>query len=234
MSRKQPSSNAPSRALAFGAASSAALLLSGATSEDADLLQAAQHKIQMMSQSQLNQLKRNYESYLKLPPERREQFARLNDELEQDAKNGARLTKLLDRYNAWLFTLSPFDREKLLGTSDPGERAQLVQKLLQEQQKQRLARASKAPFPLLALRFDGAGPSISSSELDVVLNAVKENFLADQAKQRLSPNLGPRERHLQIIRITMDQLRREREAGTNMREETRWSTPSSKHSRTIG
>jgi len=191
-------------------------LLCGSTTEDASLLESRRHAIQMLSQSELNQLKRNYESYLKLSPERREQLARLHDELEQDTKNGGHLHKLLDQYNEWLFKLSPFDRDKLLGTADPGERAQEVQKVLQEQQKQRMARAAKVPWlPVLSGRLDVFAP-LSSSEMDVVLKAVEQNFLNDGAKKRLADVSEPRERHLQILRLTMDQLRREREAGAKI------------------
>ena len=132
------------------------VLLSGATTEDASVLDARRKQIENLSQPNLNQLKRNYETYLKLPPERRAQLARLDDELAQDAKSGGHLRKLLDQYNAWLFKLSPFDRDKLLNTADPGERADLVQKLLQEQQKQRYTRAARAPLlaaPRYASRF---------------------------------------------------------------------------------
>jgi hypothetical protein len=170
----------------------------------------------MLSQSELNQLKRNYENYLKLSPERKEQLFRLHDELEQDAKNGGHLQKLLREYNLWFSKLSPFDREKLLSTVDPGERAQLVQKL-REEQKQRLSRAGRIPFaPFLAGRFDEIA-QLNSNDLDVVWDAVAQKFLKEDTKKRLSrTSAAPRDRHLQIIRLTMDQLRHEREAGTKM------------------
>jgi hypothetical protein len=136
-----------------------ASLLGGATTEDASLLESRRQSIQLMSQADVNQLKRNYDTYLKLSPERRQQLVTLNEELEQDTKNGGHLQNLLEQYNAWLFKLSPFDRDKLLGTSDAGERADQVQKLLQEQQKQRVARATRGlSIPLLGGRFDLLGP----------------------------------------------------------------------------
>jgi len=215
-SRKHANGNCRSRAIGLSAALFAVVLSSGTTTEDAELLQSRRYKIEKLSQSERNRLKRNYETYLKLSPERREQLFRLHDELGQDAKNGGHLQKLLDQYNAWFFKLSPFDREKLLSTADPGERAQLVQKL-REEQKQRVARATKAPFPLMALRFEGAAAPLSTSELDVVLAAVQQNYLRDEVKQRLIGTSAPRDKHLQILRRTMEQLRRDREAGTEMR-----------------
>ena len=106
----------------------------------------------------------------------------MHDELEQDTKSGGHLQKLLDQYNAWLFKLSPFDREKLLGTADPGERAQLVQKLLEEQNM--LGPGFAPLFPMLALRMDSSGPVLSTSDLDAIVAAVEQNFLKDQVKKR--------------------------------------------------
>jgi hypothetical protein len=192
------------------------VLLSGATTEDAIMLDARRKKIENLSQPNLNQLKRNYETYLKLPPERRAQLSHLDDELVQDAKNGGHLRKLLDQYNAWLFKLSPFDRDKLLNTTDPGERAELVQKLLQEQ-KQRVARAARAPLlALLSTRLDSA-PLLSTKDLDVVLAAVEQNYLKEDSKERFASSMPPRVRHVEVVRAVIKQLREEREAKTKMR-----------------
>jgi hypothetical protein len=189
--------------------------LNGATTDDAPLLESRRHQIEQKTQSELNRLKRNYETYLKLSPERRQELARLDDELEQDTKSGGHLQKLLDQYNAWISKLSAFDREKLLATTDPGERAQLVQKILQEQ-SQRLARASRPPFPLATLRVEGSFDLLSPSDLDAVFTAVEQKFLDDAAKKRVAWKAA-RDRHLQIVRLTMEQLRRERDDGDNIR-----------------
>ncbi len=190
-----------------------AALLGGATTEDASLLESRRHSIELMSQADVNRLKRNYETYQKLSPERREQLAGLHDALEQDTKDGGHLQKLLEQYNAWLFKLSPFDRDKLLNTADPGERADLVQKLLQEQQKQRDARATKGlSIPFLGARFEQVAP-LTPAQLDTVFAAVEEHYLRDDLKQRAEKSSSPRDRHLQILRATMQQLRRERVAG---------------------
>jgi hypothetical protein len=215
LSRKRATRSCRPRAINLWAALFAVVLLSGTTTEDAERVESRRHKIELLSQSERNRLKRNYETYLKLSPERREQLFLLHDALQQDAKNGGHLQKLLDEYNTWFCKLSPFDRDKLLSTADPGERAQLVQKLLEEQ-KQRLARTTRAPFPLMALRFEGGAALLSSSELDVVLTAVEQKYLRDESRNRQAKSSAPRDRHLQVLRSTMDQLRREREGGTRM------------------
>ena len=80
-----------------------------------------------------NRLKRNYETYLKLSPERRRQLFRLHDELQQDAKNWRPSGKLLDQYNTWFCKLSPFRPGQAAEHGRPcSEHAQLVQKLLEE------------------------------------------------------------------------------------------------------
>ncbi len=94
-----------------------------------------------------------------------------------------------------------------------GRRAQSVQKL-REEQKQRLARPGRANLsPFLVGRFDEV-TQLNASDLDVVLQAVADKFLKDDVKKRLSRTTASRDRHLQIVRFAMDQLRREREAGT--------------------
>jgi hypothetical protein len=217
MSRKPTSGSLRRRWLRLSAALFAVALASGTTTEDAERLESRRHKIELLSQSELNRLKRNYENYLKLSPERREQLFLLHDALEQDTKNGGHLQKLLNDYNRWFIKLSPFDREKLLSTADPGERAQLVQKLREEQQKQRVLRVSRIPLvPFFGGRLDEAVGPLSSSQLDTVLGAVEQNYLREETKKRVPRVVASRERHLQIVRLTMEQLRREREAGTKM------------------
>jgi len=215
MNPKQTSGSFRLRGLRLSAALFAVALLSGTTTEDAQRLESRRRKIEMLSQSELNQLKRNYENYLKLSPERREQLFRLHDELEQDAKNGGHLQKLLGDYNRWFSKLSPFDREKLLSTADPGERAQLVQKL-REEQKQRVRAARFPSFPPWLGPLHGS-PPLSSSEVDAVLTAVEENFLSETTKKRLSQSASGRDRHLRILRLVMEQLRRERDGGMELR-----------------
>jgi hypothetical protein len=203
---------AASRRLRLAAVLLGTALLGGATTEDASLLESRRHSIELLGQAELNRLKRNYETYLKLSPERRQQLADLDAALEQDTKDGGHLQKLLEQYNAWLFKLSPFDREKLLGTADPGERADLVQKLRREQEKQQSARASRGlSVPYFGARFEAM--ALSPSDLDAILDAVERNYLSDETKHRLGKASSPRERHLQILRAAMQQLRRERGVG---------------------
>ena len=119
MNLNQIHPKATSRRFHLAAVLLGTVLLGGATTDDASLLEARRHSIEQLGQAELNRLKRNYETYLKLSPERRQQLADLNAALEQDTKDGGHLQKLLEQYNAWLFKLSPFDRDKLLGTADP-------------------------------------------------------------------------------------------------------------------
>ena len=95
----------------------------------------------------------------------------------------------------------------------PASGADLVQKLLQEQQKQRDARATKGlSIPFLGARFEQVAP-LTPAQLDTVFAAVEEHYLRDDLKQRAEKSSSPRDRHLQILRATMQQLRRERVAG---------------------
>lgn len=191
----------------------AVLVSSGAAGDDVAVLQSRRHRIEMMSQAELNRLKRNYEMYLQLSPERRQQMVRLHEELQQDAKSGGQLQKLLDGYNQWLQTLSLFDRETLLGTADPSERAEAARKLHDEQLRQERARKHEAAFPALVARAahtpDGR-MALTPAELEIVLRAVESNFLDEESKQNLPKLPAGRDRHLQILKLAMKQVQRNR------------------------
>ena len=65
----EPPPVAPTARAHYAAALVAVVLLGATTSEDAAVLEQRRHAIEMLSQTELNQLKRNYEKYLKLSPD---------------------------------------------------------------------------------------------------------------------------------------------------------------------
>ena len=88
-----------------------------------------------------------------------------------------------------------------------------MQKLRREQQKQQSARASRGlSIPYFGARFEAMAP-LSPGELDAVVDAVERNYLNDEMKHRVGKITSQRDRHLQILRAAMQQLRRERGVG---------------------
>jgi hypothetical protein len=193
-----------------------AVLLSGATSDDAQHLAAQRRKVEGMTQSELSQLKRNYENFKKLAPEQRAAMIRLHDDIEQDTANSGQLARLLENYNNWFTKLSPFDRDAILSITDPAERAIRVQKLHDEQLKQRRAREQAEAFPAVArpAHSNGGVPLLRPATLEAIATAIEKDFLTDETKQDL-PKLAPgRERHLRILRLAKGQIESQRQIGS--------------------
>jgi hypothetical protein len=172
--------------------------LSGTSPEDAQLFAARRQKIAGMTQPEIEQLKRNYEEFRKLSPERRKALQELDSEVEQDTKNGGHLLKLLTGYNLWLSKLTPFEQEKVVGTSDPGERAEIVKTIRDEQQKREARLALEPPR--------GKAPSLSTADLDAMLKAVEDNFLSAEVRDKLPQKGAQRDQHLRVLKAARAQI----------------------------
>jgi len=183
-------------------------LLGGATSEDAALLASRRQKVQGLSQSEINRLKRNYDTFRALSQEQRDDLFRLHDEVQQDAKNRGHLQKLLEGYNRWFSSLSPFDRDTILSKTDPVERAMQVEKLRADQKKQQQAVVHAGAFAAAHL-VDGRNV-LSSQGLEAVVNAVEKNFLSEDAKREVQQMPAGRDRHVRILKLAKEQVQRER------------------------
>jgi hypothetical protein len=170
-------------------------LLCGTTPEDAALFAKRRQRIAGMTHAEIEQLKRNYDEYRKLSPERRQALADLDTEVKQDSSG--HLLQLLTGYNRWLSTLSPFDQERILATTDPVERAQLVKTIRDDQQKRQA----------LASIEGGGRQALQPVDLDVVVKAVEDNFLTPESRKKIPDQLAGRERHLRVLSAAQLQLR---------------------------
>lgn len=185
--------------------------LGGATSEDAALLASRRQKIQGLSQSEINRLKRNYDTFRALSQEQRDDLFRLHDEVQQDAKNRGHLQKLLEGYNRWFSSLSPFDRDAILSKTDPVERAMQVEKLRADQKKQQQANVHAGAFA--AAHFVDGHTILNSQALETVVNAIEKDFLSQDAKKEVQQQMPTgRDRHVRIFKLAREQVQRERRA----------------------
>ncbi len=197
MPRLPPSCSRAARVARSLAALLVVTLLCGTSSEDAQLLAKRRQRIAGMSHAEIEQLKRNYDEFRKLSPERRQAIADLDNEVKQDTSG--RLLKLLTGYNRWLSTLSPFEQERILSKTDPGERVQAVKAIRDEQQKRQALAA-----------IDGIGRQsmmLEPSDLDALTKAVEEHFLNAESRKRIPEQLAARDRHLQVLSAAQLQLR---------------------------
>lgn len=172
-------------------------LLCGTTSEEAQLFAKRRQQIAGMTHADVERLKRNYDEFRKFSPERRQALQDLDDEVKQDASG--HLLKLLNEYNRWLSTLSPFDQERIASQADPIERAKVVKAIRDEHLKRQALAA-----------IDGFGrPSLTlePSDLDAITKAVEEKFLTPQSRKKIPEQLSGRDRHLRVLSAAQLQLR---------------------------
>jgi hypothetical protein len=192
----------PSRSRTAGivgplAAIFAVTFLCGTTTEEAQLFAKRRQRIAGMTHAEVEQLKRNYEEFRKLSPERRKALEELDAEVRQDSSG--HLLKLLTGYNRWLSGLSPFDQDRVLSKTDPIERAQLVKTIREEQKKRQALAAIDATGRPAAM--------LQPADLDVMLKAVEENFLTPESRKKIPDQLARRERHLRILKAAQLQVR---------------------------
>lgn len=218
---------APNRAgLKFRAAAVSlltVLVLTGATAESPQGIEASRRRIANMSQSELNRLKRNFARYEKMSSEEKAALRQLRDEIDQDARRGGHLQKLIVDYNEWLSNLSPFDRDQLLGIDDVQQRVRQVQKLRDEQKQQHLARTNLEAVPLpvgnwtSSLQRDGLSPESFQALVTVIEEKVLPN---DLRKINLPATLTGRARHLRVFKLLMDSIKQKRENGVRSPDES--------------
>ncbi len=198
--RDRPASRSPKGIAGPLAAVFVVTLLCGTAPDESQLFAQRRLRIAGMTHAEVEQLKRNYDEFRKLPPERRKALLDLDDEIKQDSTG--HFLKLVTEYNRWLSGLSPFEQEKIQSKTDPIERAQLVKSIHDEQQKRQALAA-----------IDGIGRqaiTLQPPELGIVLKAVEENFLTAESRKRISDQLTGRDRHLRILQVTLQQLRASR------------------------
>jgi hypothetical protein len=175
--------------------------LCGTTPEETQLFAKRRARIAGMTHSDVEQLKRNYEEFRKLSPERKKALKELDDEVKQDTTG--HYAKLLARYNRWLSSLSPFDQERIESKTDPFERAQLV-KTIRDEQLKRQAQATA----------NGTGQQAAPmhpSDFDATLKAVETNFLSPESRKKLPDDLTGRARHLRILQLASQQTHKGRD-----------------------
>ena len=155
-------------------------LLCGTTSEEAQLFARRRQQIAGMTHADVERLKRNYDEFRKFSPERRKALEDLDDDVKQDASG--HLLKLLNDYNRWLSTLSPFDQERIASQTDLVERAKVV-KTIHDEHLKRQALAAIDGFGRQSLMLE-------PSDLDAITKAVEEKFLTPESKKKLPEQLS--------------------------------------------
>lgn len=87
-------------------------------------------EFRQLPQSKRLRLERNLDDYLKLSEADKSRYWEMHQQVEEH-----HLTPLMDNYEQWLSTLSPFDRQLLRTTTEPAAKIAEVEKILKAQRK---------------------------------------------------------------------------------------------------
>tara|TARA_R110002095_G_scaffold189514_2_gene167004 strand:+ start:3345 stop:4631 length:1287 start_codon:yes stop_codon:yes gene_type:complete len=100
------------------------LIMLGASGPDTDQEQDSRQKIEAMSPSEREQLKRNYEKYQQLTDEEKRRYRKIHEA----TRNQPDLNRVMHSYNEWVNTLSPWEQEDLRKAGTTQERMELIRK----------------------------------------------------------------------------------------------------------
>jgi hypothetical protein len=99
---------------------------------------------------QLARLRQDWQSFLALPPQRREQMLNLDHELaEEPLSEQARVWSALERYTDWLEHLPEKDRHSIREAANPAARLALIRGLREREWMKRQARALREQWAKL-------------------------------------------------------------------------------------
>jgi hypothetical protein len=158
-------------------------------------------RISAMPQTERDRLTRNFEEYLKLTLDEREHYRRLHESLQQDQEhNGGRCTRAKDDYFAWVSGLPAYQQQRLLDTTAPSERIELVEKYAEEQELRQLEEEQRKLGP----RFFGFRntPRLSSAELAAVMAELEAGItLSEDQRRRLAEKPEGIDRYLEFFKV---------------------------------
>lgn len=163
-----------------------------------------------------NQLDRNLEAFQKMPPPERDKYHKLDKDIKARG-----LMPLVEEYQAWLETLSPFQRQALREAEDPAARMAKVEQILSENQElseQRLAELiSKTASPHLRmllqhqekLDFDSVFV-LTEDQIDTLIDDVLVPQLNTSQQQQMQ-SFEDNERVARVLRASMSTLNNARD-----------------------
>lgn len=159
-------------------------------------------RVSAMPQTERDRLTRNFEEYLKLTEAQREHYRLLHESLQRDqVENGGRCADAVEHYFAWVSGLPAYQQQKLLTTTFPSERIELVAKYAEEQELRQLEEEQRKLGP----RFGGYyrfTPRLSPSELAVVMAELERGVaLSAEQKRQLDEKQAGIDHYLEFFRI---------------------------------
>jgi len=165
-------------------------------------------QIARMSDSQRARILQNELQYKAASPEAKAALHTLHAALEKDRQQGSgNLTQVLQRYDSWLKTVEPYQREQLANARQPAERIALMKEIVRSE-RVRTARRN-APF------FGPGGGDPQRRDRMLVLDEKSLNAVMQKLDELSAPKLSEEQkkelqelqgfkRHIRLLRFLKD------------------------------
>lgn len=156
--------------------------------------------IEEMSRVERDRLRHNQEQFQKLDREDVKRVKAIHDAVQNDPQ----LNETMSQFHSWLATLSLPDREKLLATSNPEDRLQIVRRL--QAKVQPLPSGNNfRPTQDIASRTQFANLRVSLRDYERMMTAAAEWAKISSTPKTKTP-LGLLEYHALVLAGTMDRV----------------------------
>ncbi|NQV28933.1 MAG: hypothetical protein HQ518_31650 [Rhodopirellula sp.] len=156
--------------------------------------------IEEMSRVERDRLRHNYEQYQKLSRQDVQRVKFIHDAADKEPQ----LAETISRFHSWLATLSLPDREKLLATSNPEDRLQIIRQLQAEAESPH-SREDVRPTLDMAMRNQFANLRVPLHDYERMMRAgAKWAELPSTPTEKTS--LGQLEYHASALAAIMDKV----------------------------
>jgi hypothetical protein len=149
-------------------------LLLGAGGDERSQQQSNRREVEKMTPAQRARLDRNFRAFWNMTDQQRKKYRDMHRRLHE-APDGAALRGTMAKYQAWLETLSPFQREELRQTSGIANRIELVRRFKAEQ---------SSPAPL-----SKEDPRLSREDLAAMMQVIARKLKLPQKELDSMPEL---------------------------------------------
>ncbi len=172
----------------------------------ADEANARRDRVTKMSALERDRLARQYEQFLAMPASEQDELRRLRREIERDEQSNGNLQSVLVNYQAWLATLTPWQRAEIRSERDSERRLALAVRFKQEQAEevevpQPGPPGDRKPPQRAARHFD---IRLSKDDYNTALGIIEDSLNLPAQKREELNTLSPAHRHVRVILAAID------------------------------
>lgn len=208
--------------IGFAAVAGVATLLYAADDVGRGELETRRERIENMSKVEREELERKLEKFNSLPDARKDSFRTIHEAL-QDPQDGRNLHDVLLNYDAWLQTLSPWQRDEIRAARTPEERIEIVRhfKSAQDGETDRPGPGPDIRPPNRGKDEPGKRPDrrfryvrLDREDVSRALDVVEKSLPMSDEDRREVQSLAPAHRHVRVMLTATRQVHDENPEGT--------------------